>query len=86
MVRSRWRRARGCRLIGKQPWGHWKTTIFTAGPHCGVLTAPGVLDVQVIEAAGRSRDGFWDRIGQVLRNVTPEECANCFRRAGYEPT
>jgi len=36
--------SRGRRLIGKQPWGHWKTTTFTAGLRCDGLTGPFVLD------------------------------------------
>ena len=44
MVRTRGRCRRGRRLLGKQPWGHWKTTTFTAGLRCDGLTAPFVLD------------------------------------------
>lgn len=44
MVRGRGRCARGRRLIGKAPWGHWKTTTFTAGLRCDGLVAPFVLD------------------------------------------
>jgi len=44
MVRSRGRCCRGHRLIGKAPWGHWKTTTFTAGLRCDGLVAPWVLD------------------------------------------
>jgi hypothetical protein len=31
MVRTHGRRRRGQRLVGMAPWGHWKTTTFTAG-------------------------------------------------------
>jgi transposase len=44
MVRTRGRCRRGQRLIGKAPWGHWKTTTFTAGLRCDGLVAPWVLD------------------------------------------
>jgi transposase len=44
MVRIRGRRKRGQRLIGKVPFGHWKTTTFVAGLRCGALTAPFVID------------------------------------------
>jgi transposase len=44
MVRTRGRCRRGRRLIGKAPWGHWKTTTFTAGLRCDGLVAPFVLD------------------------------------------
>jgi transposase len=44
MVRTRGRCRRGQRLVGKAPWGHWKTTTFTAGLRCDGLIAPWVLD------------------------------------------
>jgi len=44
MVRTRGRCRRGLRLIGKSPWGHWKTTTLTAGLRCDGLVAPWVLD------------------------------------------
>jgi transposase len=44
MVRTRGRCRRGQRLIGKAPWGHWKTTTFTAGLRRDGLIAPWVLD------------------------------------------
>ena len=44
MVRTHGRCRRGQRLIGKAPWGHWKTTTFTAGLRCNGLVAPWVLD------------------------------------------
>jgi hypothetical protein len=31
MARLRGRAPRGERLVGKVPWGHWKTTTFVAG-------------------------------------------------------
>jgi transposase len=147
----------GQRLIGKVPWGHWKTTTFTCGLRCGGLVAPWVLDSamdrdafetyvaevlaptlsegdivvmdnlpahkgdkvrELIEARGATRlllppyspdlnpiemafaklkgllrkaaertvPGLWDRIGWLLDDFTPEECANYFRHAGYAPT
>jgi transposase len=44
MVRTRGRAPKGQRLIGHEPWGHWKTTTFTAGLRCDGLVAPFVLD------------------------------------------
>jgi transposase len=44
MVRTRGRCARGRRLVAKAPWGHWKTTTFTAGLRYDGLIAPFVLD------------------------------------------
>jgi len=44
MVRTHGRCRRGKRLIGKAPFGHWKTTTFTAGLRCDGLVAPWVLD------------------------------------------
>ncbi len=31
-------------MIGKAPWGHWKTTTFVAGLRCNTISAPCVLD------------------------------------------
>lgn len=44
MVRTRGRAPRGQRLVGREPWGHWKTTTFTAGLRRDGLVAPYVLD------------------------------------------
>ena len=38
------------------------------------------------KAAERTVDGLWNRIGQLLDCFTPDECANYFAAAGYEPT
>lgn len=44
MVRTRGRAPKSQRLIGREPWGHWKTTTFTAGLRRDGLVAPFVLD------------------------------------------
>jgi transposase len=44
MVRTHGRCRCGQRLIGKAPFGHWKTTTFTAGLRCDRIVAPWVLD------------------------------------------
>jgi transposase len=44
MVRQRGRCRRGQRLVAPVPWGHWKTTTFTAGLRRSGLTAPFLLD------------------------------------------
>jgi transposase len=44
MARLRGRSARGERLVGKIPHGHWKTTTFVAGLRSSKLTAPCVID------------------------------------------
>jgi hypothetical protein len=44
MVRIRGRCRKGKRPIGKAPFGHWKTTTFTAGLRVDGLVAPFVLD------------------------------------------
>lgn len=44
MARLRGRCARGQRLKGQVPHGHWKITTFTAGLRVDGLTAPMVLD------------------------------------------
>jgi transposase len=147
----------GQRLIGKAPWGHWKTTTFTCGLRCNGLVAPWVVDMamntlafetyvdkvlapelkpgdivimdnlpahkgdrvrDLIEARGATRlllppyspdlnpielafakfkaalrkaaertiPALWDRIGQILDDFTPDECANYLKHAGYAPT
>ena len=35
------------------------------------------------QAAERTRDELWRRIGTLLDQFTPDECANYFRAAGY---
>lgn len=44
MARLYGRGARGQRVIGKVPHGHWKTTTFLAGLRCGGIVAPFVID------------------------------------------
>lgn len=44
MVRQRGRCLRGKRLVAPVPWGHWKTTTFTAGLRSTGLVAPFLLD------------------------------------------
>ena len=44
MVRQRGRCLQGQRLVAPVPWGHWKTTTFTAGLHSTGLVAPFLLD------------------------------------------
>jgi len=38
------------------------------------------------KAAERSTDALWSRIGQLVDDFTPAECANYFAAAGYGPT
>ncbi len=44
MVRARGRCARGKRLVGKVPHGHWKTLTFVAGLRHDGIVAPFVID------------------------------------------
>jgi DDE superfamily endonuclease len=44
MVRLRGRCARGLRLVGYAPHGHWKTITFVAGLRHDQMVAPFVLD------------------------------------------
>ena len=37
------------------------------------------------KAAERTVDGLWRRIGNLIDRFTPEECANYFAAAGYDP-
>jgi transposase len=157
MVRAYARSRRGQRALARQPFGHWKTTTFTAALRWDAITAPFVLDGPMnrqaflayvdqvlgptlkpgdivvmdnlpahkgdevralIEAKGaqlvflppyspdlnpielvfaklkallraaaeRTVDALWDRIGEILKAFTPQECANYFRHDGYKST
>lgn len=44
MARTRGRGKRGHRVIGRVPWGHWKTMTFVAGLRRDAITAPFVVD------------------------------------------
>ena len=44
MARLRGRARRGQRVIGRVPWGHWKTMTFVAGLRHDAITAPFVID------------------------------------------
>jgi transposase len=44
MARLRGRAPRGERLVGKVPYGHWKTTTLVAALRSTALTAPCVID------------------------------------------
>ena len=44
MARLRGRSARGTRVIGRVPHGHWKVMTFVAGLRCDAITAPFVID------------------------------------------
>lgn len=177
MARVRGRSARGARLIGRVPHGHWKTTTFVAALRVDRVEAPLVLDGPIngatfdpyveqflaltlqsadivvvdnlgshkgdaarraIEARGaelrflppyspdlgpskarrplirtmkwtppgggggemlfaklkaglrkaaeRTVDSLWQRIGTLLDKITPQECQNYLRHAGYDAT
>ncbi|GBQ14842.1 transposase [Swaminathania salitolerans LMG 21291] len=43
------------------------------------------LKAHLRRAAERTRDGLWDRIGKLIDQVAPAECANFFTAAGYKP-
>jgi transposase len=54
MTRLRGRAPRGQRLVGRVPWGHWKTTTFLAGLRHDRLVAPLVLDGAINGAVFRA--------------------------------
>ena len=43
------------------------------------------LKAMLRKAAERTVDGLWNAIGRIIDTVTPEECANYFAAAGYDP-
>jgi len=44
MARLYGRAKRGRRVVGRIPWGHWKTVTFVAGVRLSGFTAPFVID------------------------------------------
>ena len=66
MVRLYGRAPRGQRVIGSQPWGHWKTTTFVAGLRVGRISAPFVLDGPM------NRDAFEVYVEQFLTPTLSE--------------
>ena len=60
MARLRGRCLKGRRLIGKAPWGHWKTTTFVAGLRADQISAPFVLD------GAMNRNAFEAYVAKVL--------------------
>ncbi len=44
MARLRGRAKRGSRVVGRVPWGHWKTMTFLAGLRHDAITSPFVID------------------------------------------
>jgi transposase len=43
------------------------------------------LKAMLRKAAERTVDGLWDAIGRIIDTFTPDECANYFAAAGYDP-
>lgn len=37
------------------------------------------------KTAARTRDALWEAVGSLIDAFTPQECANYFEAAGYEP-
>jgi len=43
------------------------------------------LKAMLRKAAERTVEGLWTAIGQIVGTFTPQECANYFSAAGYDP-
>jgi transposase len=43
------------------------------------------LKAMLRKAAERTVEGLWNAIGRIIDNFTPNECANYFAAAGYDP-
>jgi transposase len=43
------------------------------------------LKAMLRKAAERTVDGLWNAIGRIIDTFTPDECANYFAAAGYDP-
>ena len=50
MARLYGRGKRGQRVVGRVPWGHWKTMTFLAGLRHDAITAPFVIDCAMTRA------------------------------------
>ena len=72
MARLYGRAKRGRRVIGRIPWGHWKTVTFVAA--------------HLRKAKERTVPALYDRIGNLIGSFQPNECRNYFRKSGYAPT
>lgn len=44
------------------------------------------LKAPLRKAKERTVDGLWNKIGELIGAFAPEECANHFRNAGYDPS
>ena len=44
------------------------------------------LKAMLRKAAERTVEGLWTAIGRLIDQFTPQECANCFAAAGYDPS
>ena len=44
------------------------------------------LKAMLRKAAERTVEGLWNAIGRLIDQFTPQECANFFAAAGYEPS
>jgi transposase len=68
--------ARGARLLFLPPYS----------PDLNPIEMAFAKPKQLLRKAGeRTRDGLWDRIGQLVDIFPPTECHNYIRHAGYEP-
>ena len=55
-------------------------------PHDNTIeNAFAKLKALLRKAAERTIRGLWHRIGQLINTFTPQECANYFAAAGYDP-
>ncbi|MBN8899773.1 MAG: transposase, partial [Rhodospirillales bacterium] len=43
------------------------------------------LKAMLRKAAERTVEGLWNTIGRIVDAFTPDECANYFTAAGYDP-
>jgi transposase len=43
------------------------------------------LKAMLRKTAERTVEGLWDAIGRIIDTFTPDECANYFAAAGYNP-
>jgi hypothetical protein len=56
-----------------------------AVPHIGATSPDSKLKALLRAKAERSVDALWNTVGDIVKLFEPQECANYFAAAGYDP-
>ncbi len=64
----------------------WRTTRTACAKPQGGDKRPSQSSKAILrKAAARTIPDLWDTVRDALPHITPDECANYFTAAGYEP-